>query len=86
MPGPVLWMQNIILGQTKAMQIRQRETLNHQRAIIHEICLSSAQFGLREPNCETENKTSTSTVLDSFSVQQHKSNFAKFVVIYNAIS
>ena len=26
------------------MQIRQRETLSHQRAIIHEICLSSAQL------------------------------------------
>ena len=26
------------------MQIRQRETLSHQRAIIHEVCLSSAQY------------------------------------------
>ena len=26
------------------MQIHQRETLSHQRAIIHEVCLTSAQF------------------------------------------
>ena len=26
------------------MHIRQRETLSHQRAIIHEVCLSSAQL------------------------------------------
>ena len=44
MPGRVLSMQNILLGQTKAMQIRQRETLRHQRTIIHEVCLSSAQL------------------------------------------
>ena len=44
MPGTVLSMQNILLGQRKVMQIRQRETLSHQRAIIHEICLSSAQW------------------------------------------
>ena len=37
-------MQNVLLGQTKVMQIRQRETLSHQRAIIHEVCLSSAQW------------------------------------------
>jgi hypothetical protein len=43
-PGTVLSMQNILLGQRKVMQIRQRETLSHQRAIIHEVCLSSAQF------------------------------------------
>ena len=34
-PGTVLSMQNVLLGQTKVMQIRQRETLNHQGAIIH---------------------------------------------------
>ena len=28
------------------MQIRQRETLSHQRAIIHEVCLSSAQWDI----------------------------------------
>jgi hypothetical protein len=39
-------MQNILLSQTKVMQIRQRETLSHQRAIIHEVCLSSAQYFL----------------------------------------
>ena len=44
MPGTVLSMQNILLGQRKVMQIRQRETLSHQRAIIHEVCLSSAQL------------------------------------------
>ena len=32
------------LGQTKVMQIRQGETLSHQMAIIHEVCLSSAQL------------------------------------------
>ena len=31
------------LGQTKVMQIRQGETLNHQRAITHEFCCLSAQ-------------------------------------------
>jgi hypothetical protein len=30
------------------MQIRQRETLSHQRAIIHEVCLSSAQFAIQK--------------------------------------
>ena len=44
MPGTVLLMQSILLGQRKVMQIRQRETLSHQRAIIHEVCLSSAQL------------------------------------------
>ena len=44
MPGTVLSMQNILLGQTKVMKIRRRETLSHQRAIIHEVCLSSAQL------------------------------------------
>ena len=43
-PGTVLLMQSILLGQRKVMQIRQRETLSHQRAIIHEVCLSSAQY------------------------------------------
>ena len=43
-PGTVLLMQNVLLGQKKVMQIRQRETLSHQRAIIHEVCLSSAQL------------------------------------------
>jgi hypothetical protein len=32
------------------MQIRQRETLSHQRAIIHEVCLSSAQYKLSKTN------------------------------------
>ena len=32
------------LGQTKVMQIRQGETLNHQGAITHEICCLAAQF------------------------------------------
>jgi hypothetical protein len=41
-------MQNILLGQTKVMQIRQRETLSHQGAIIHEVCFSSAQFKKKE--------------------------------------
>jgi hypothetical protein len=31
------------LGQTKVMQIRQRETLNHQGAITHEVCCLAAQ-------------------------------------------
>ena len=31
------------LGQTKAMQIRQGETLNHQGAITHEVCFLAAQ-------------------------------------------
>ena len=31
------------LGQTKVMQICQRETLNHQGAITHEVCRLAAQ-------------------------------------------
>ena len=31
------------LGQTKVMQIRQRETQNHQGAITHEICCLLSQ-------------------------------------------
>ena len=44
MPDTVLSMQNILLGQTKVMQIRQRETLSHQGAIIHEVCCLAAQY------------------------------------------
>ena len=36
-PGTVLLMQNVDLGHTKVMQIRQRETLSHQGAITHEV-------------------------------------------------
>ena len=43
-PGTVLLMQNVDLGHTKVIQIRQRETLSHQGAIIHENCCSAAQF------------------------------------------
>ena len=32
------------LGQMKVMQIRQGETLNHQGAMIHEVCCLSAQY------------------------------------------
>ena len=34
------------IGQTKVMQIRQRETLNHmhQGAITHEVCCLAAQW------------------------------------------
>ena len=42
-PGTVLLMQNVDLGHTKVIQIRQRETLSHQGAIIHENCCSAAQ-------------------------------------------
>ena len=35
-------MQNILLGQTKVMQIRQRKTLSHQRAIIHRLFIISS--------------------------------------------
>ena len=31
------------LGQTKVMQIRREETLNHQGAITHEVCCLAAQ-------------------------------------------
>ena len=31
------------LGQTKVLQIRQRETQNHQGAITHEVCCLAAQ-------------------------------------------
>ena len=47
MSGTVLLMQNVLLGQTKVMQIRQGETLNHQGAITHEVCLAAQLF-----NCE----------------------------------
>ena len=43
-PGTVLLMQNVDLGHTRVMKIRQRETLSHQGAIIHENCCSAAQF------------------------------------------
>ncbi len=43
-PGTILSMQNVELGQTKVMQIRQRETLNHQGAITHEVCCLAAQY------------------------------------------
>ena len=33
-----------LLGQTKVMQIRQGETLNHQGAITHEVCRLAAQY------------------------------------------
>ena len=39
--GPVSFREP--LGQTKAMQISQGETLNHQRAITHDICCLAAQ-------------------------------------------
>ena len=32
------------LGQTKVMQIGQRETQNHQGAITHEVCCLAAQL------------------------------------------
>jgi hypothetical protein len=43
-PGTILSMQNVELGQTKVMQIRQRETLKHQGAITHEVCCLAAQY------------------------------------------
>ena len=46
-PGTVLLMQNVDLGHTKVIQIRQRETLSHQGAIIHENCCSAAQWSLQ---------------------------------------
>ena len=39
--GPVSFRE--MLGQTKVIQIRQEETLNHQGAITHEVCLSAAE-------------------------------------------
>ena len=38
-----------LLGQTKAMQIRQRETQIHQGAITHEVCCLSARELLELP-------------------------------------
>ena len=46
MPGTVLLMQNVLLGQTKVMKIR------HHGAIIHEFCLSSAQLKVLTPTSE----------------------------------
>ena len=44
-PGTVLLMQNGKQnGHTKLIQIRQKETLSHQGAIIHENCCSAAQM------------------------------------------
>ena len=34
---------NVDLSHTKVMQIRQRETLSHQRAITHEVCCCTAE-------------------------------------------
>ena len=39
--GAVIFWE--LLGQTKVMQIRQRETQNHQGAITHEVCCLTAQ-------------------------------------------
>ena len=36
-------MQNVEFGQTKVMQICNRETLNHQGAITHEVCCLAVQ-------------------------------------------
>ena len=38
----------------KVMQILQRETLSHQREIIHGFCLSSAQWSFSAPNWHTQ--------------------------------
>ena len=54
MPGTVLSMQNILLGQIKVMQIRQRETLSHQRAIIHEVNFLDSE-GLQGTNMKALN-------------------------------
>ena len=43
-PGTVKLVQNVDLGHTKVIQIRQRETLSHQGAIIHENCCSAAHW------------------------------------------
>ena len=43
-PDTVLLMQNVDLGHTKVIKIRQRETESHQGAIIHENCCSAAQL------------------------------------------
>ena len=42
-PSTVKLMQNVDLGHTKVIQIRQRETLSPQGAMIHENCCSAAQ-------------------------------------------
>ena len=39
-------MQNVDLGHTKVMQIRQGETLSHQGAITHEVCCLAAELHL----------------------------------------
>ena len=49
-----------LLSQTKVMQIRQRETLNHQGAITHEVCCLAAQLlkrGRANPNLKKINLT-----------------------------
>ena len=45
-PDTVLLMQNVDLGHTKVMQIRQGETLSHQGAITHEVCCLAAELQL----------------------------------------
>ena len=47
-PGTVLLMQNVLLGQTKVMQIRQRETQIRQRETTYEICCLAAQRNFSE--------------------------------------
>ena len=44
MSGTILLMQNVDLGHTQVIQIRQRETLSHQGTTIHENCCSAAQL------------------------------------------
>ena len=48
MPRTVLLMQNVDLGHTKLIQIRQKETLSHQGAIIHENFCSAAHIEFSE--------------------------------------
>ena len=42
------------LGETKGMQIRQGETLNHQGAITYEVCCLVAQLGTIAQNSQIE--------------------------------
>ena len=54
MPGTVLLMQNVDLGHTKVIKIRQRETLSYQGAMIHENYCSAAKFLVQPSKIHTE--------------------------------
>ena len=57
-----------LLGQTKVMQIHQRETQNHQGAITHEVCCLAAQYHLERLERQYQIKTYQNLLNYSFTL------------------